>query len=497
MERLALKKIIYINDEVKPFSRKYIAAKLKSIDIIQLNHTEKQELDFYKEEYAYELQADSERWFLYSYSDSLFQLRVSPAAGYGISTTGEYSGHIRWPGLSIYAAYGNSIGAFFDYKDIGEFGKNVDRNKELTPLTGHFVKDAPNGIEFSDTRGGLTYDFQWGSLALLKDHTIWGHGRSGSMILSDKAASFPQVRLQLNPVPWLRFNYIHGWLNSLVLDSSSFYYNNTASREPFLRQDYVNKYIAANILTISPANYLDLSIGNSFVYSGNLRPEMFIPFIYYKVMDHNTGRGETGDGNGQIFFDAAVKYPATFQFYSTLMIDLLEVRELLKGNLYNSRFGYTAGFRKVDLFIDNLSAAFEYSKSNPFLYENKDQTSTYKHIDYSLGHWMGENADHLKIQFDYILLRGLRFALYAERLRKGGLNDILGAYKERVYVPFLSGALRKDYRYGLKVSYEIFHDLFVRTEYEFSYVTDEDKSRTPLYLPGKKHNFFVLVNYGL
>lgn len=499
LERLSLKRIIYLTDEVKPFSRNYITKKLKEIYSQQtaLNMIERQELEFYKKEYAYESGENAERWFLYGYSDSLFRLRVSPVLGYGISGTGGSSGHTRWGGVNVYGSYGKSIGAFFEFKDVGEFGQNIDKEKLVTPAAGHFKILVSNGIEFSDVRGGISYDFGWGGISLIKDYNWWGHSRYGSLILSDKAASFPQVRLTLNPLSWLRFSYVHGWLNSLVYDSSSFQYNNLENQRPFLRKEYVDKYFAGNFLTVSPFRWLDVSLGNSFVYSGSIRPEMFIPFMYYKVMDHNTGRGNIDDGNGQIFFDIAVKYPRTFQFYSSLLIDVLEVREILKGNMYTSWFGYSAGFRKADLLIDNLSVSLEYSKTNPNVYENKDETVTYKHLNYPLGHWMGQNADHLRLQFDYVLMRGLKLAVYGERLRKGGLRDISEVYDEPVYTPFLFGDVRKDFRYGINAGYEPVHDLFIRAEYEYSDVSDEDISRTPEFMFGKKHSYLLMITYGL
>lgn len=501
LERLALKKVISLNDEVKPFSRKYIAEQILKAEAQpdELNKVEKEELKFYKKEYAFELglSSDSERYFMYSYSDSLFRLRFSPVGGYGISGIDNNSGHTRWVGVNVYVSYSDKFGAGFVYKDIGEFGDNVDREKRLSPAPGYSTKNSQNGIEFSDVRGNMSYDFDWGSVSIIKDYANWGHSRFGSVILSDKAPSFPQLRLQFNPVPWMKFSYIHGWLNSNVLDSTEFYYNQFESREPFLRRTYVDKYFAGNILTVSPVSWLDVSLGNTFVYSGSLRPEMFIPFMYYKAMDHNTGRGDVDDGNGQIFFDVAVKHPKFYQFYSSLLIDVLETREILDGNWYTSWFGYSAGMRRTDLFIDNLSVALEYSKTNPWVYENKDESVTYKHLDYPLGHWIGQNADHLRIQVDYIFIRGLKFSAYADRFRKGGMNDIVEAYKDRKNLPFLYGTLRKDFRYGVKASYEILHDLFVKAEYEYSNITDQDKTRTQTFMSGHKNSFMLLVNYGL
>ena len=99
LERMDIKGIIKINDEARPFSRKYVAEKLIEVEENLINtkavfsKVDINELEFYKAEYFFERNQinvfsqsslKNERWFLYSYSDSLFNLKVSPVVGYGI-----------------------------------------------------------------------------------------------------------------------------------------------------------------------------------------------------------------------------------------------------------------------------------------------------------------------------------------------------------------------------------------------------------------------------
>ena len=294
LQRLSLKKVIEYHSEVKPIARKKIADFLKeaSLKKDQLNSVELKELDWLFEEYAYELNSLSrldgvktdsvkQRWFLYSYSDSLFSVKVSPFAGYGVSTTGKYSGHTRWWGGEMFSTYSNWFGASFSFKDIGEFGDNVDKEKNFSPDPALPYKYAPDGIEASDIRASISFNWSWGSVSLAKDYLKWGNGNFGQLILSEKSPPFTFIRLDLHPTSWLRFYFIHGWLNSLVYDSSSFSYNHAESIKPFLRKDYINKYIAANLLSVTPLDWLDVSFGNSIIYSGKLRPEFFIPFFFF------------------------------------------------------------------------------------------------------------------------------------------------------------------------------------------------------------------------
>ena len=499
--RLSIKKIISIDDEVKPFARKYIAEKLSLLDQRReyLNDLEEEELDWYMAEYGNELNLtkDDTRWFLFNHSDSLFSISLSPIAGYGISSTGSSIGHSRWWGASVYSSYKNWFGAALSLRDKGEYGDNVDINKDFSPTRGAWYKSAPNGIEYSDVIGSISLNWDWGTVSLIKDYFQWGHGKYGQLILSDKAPSFPRIDFSIKPVDWLRFSYIHGWLNSLVLDSSRFYYTYPLSEFPRLRQNYINKYIAANMLTISPNDWMDISLGNSIVYSGDMRPEFFIPFMFFKFLDHNTGRGDIEDGNGQMYFDVSVKYPESYHFYSTVFIDVTEIRNVLNGDFYNTWFGFTLGVEKADLLAPNLDASLELTHISPWVYEHKDETTTYKHINYYLGHWLGQNSDQLRFQLNYKVLRGLNISAFVERIRKGGLLDIYYAYEAPLDLKFLYSPLRKDLNIGFTASYEYLHDLIFKLDYHHSQVSDDQTGRTPVFLLGEKENFFLQIYYGL
>ena len=158
-----------------------------------------------------------------SYSDSLFNVKFSPIAGYGLSSTGDKSGHTRWVGLSTFGTYSDWFGFSFDIRDKGEFGSNVDRNKYFSPLRVRGTKAHQMELNIAMQKEVLILTGSWGQVSLIKDYIQWGHGKFGQLILSDKAPSYPQIRLQIKPVDWLRFSYMHGWLSSLVYDSAYFY----------------------------------------------------------------------------------------------------------------------------------------------------------------------------------------------------------------------------------------------------------------------------------
>ncbi len=478
LERSSIRQMITLNEAVKPYSRLHITRKLLELDEDRgyLTNFEKEELDFYLQEYKYEInqlrpeqrdeynQQNNSRWFLYSYEDSLFNLKLSPIVGYGISSIGIKSGHSRWIGASVFSSYSDLLGLNFSIRDKGEFGSYIDKDKNFSSISGAWYKNAPNGIEYSELRGEISLDWKWGDFSLAKEDIQWGHGKFGQLILSSKPPSYPHIRLSITPVSWLRLNYIHGWLNSLVKDSAHFYYTYPGQISQQLVESYIPKHIAANLITVSPLTWLDISVGNAVIYSGNVRPEFLIPFMFYKFLDHNTGRGSVNDANGMMYLDVSAKFPRNFKFYSTVFIDVTEIRNILSNDYKNTWFSFTFGNKSIDLIIDNLDITVEYTRLNPWVYEHKDEVTSYKHINYYLGHWLGQNADQFRVQLNYQLLRGLKFKIFVELIRKGGLDEIYFAYKgiDNKNLPFLYSPLRKDRRFGLDITYEYRHSLILQ-----------------------------------
>ena len=71
------------------------------------------------------------------------------------------------------------------------------------------------------------------------------------------------------------------------------------------REVYRPKYIAANMFTFTPWKRLNISVGNSIVYSDmNVHPAYLIPVLFYKSVDHTLNQG-IDNQNSQMFFDVS------------------------------------------------------------------------------------------------------------------------------------------------------------------------------------------------
>jgi len=502
LDRLNVKGIISLDSEVKPYTRAYIGSKLLELrdKTYQLGKIENEELTWHLREYREELNLDDveKRIVLYRYSDKNFNLSLSPIAGYGLTNFADKSGHNRSVGIKTFISYSDWFGGQLNMSDNGQFGDNVDKIKQLSPERGRDPISVSNGIEFSDVRTQINLSQGWASLSFNKDYQEWGNAYFGNLILSDKAPSYPNFRIELKPVKWLRFYYTFGWVHSGIIDSSSIITFSTTADNLGTFEQFINKYHVANMLTVSPWDFVDISFGNSIIFAGNFRPEMMLPFNFFKYMDRDVGKKSQQDGNGQLFFDVAVRYPQKYKFYTTFFLDVTEIRNILEGDFWNTWFGFTVGGKRAGLLLDDLDLTLEYTRVNPWVYEHKLDLTNYKHLNYSLGHWIGQNADQLRIQFNYQLLRGLKTELFVESFRKGKLGDVLSeAYQDKEVEPFLYGERRTETKIGFNVVYEPIHELFIRLNYKYSDINDELISRTPDFMLGCNHGFGVSVVYGI
>ena len=522
LDRMAQKGLIVFNDNIRPVSRKYIAEKLYELQKTEvgsqesgegMSHLEKEELDFYLKDYGFELTNDSlfvkrstltnyrllnydpyGRWRLFSYSDNLFKINVSPILGIEIGKNDGAKQTHTWNGVSLYGYLTDKIGFSFDFRDNDESGDNVDRTKSFTPETGVVIeKKSNNSIQYSEVHANISTDWSWGDFTIGKDFLNWGYGESGLLVLSDKAPSFPFIRLDLHPTKWFRFNYIHAWLNSDIIDSAASY---STYRTGVIRDIFRNKYLASHTLTLTPVHGLDISLGESIVYSDKLQISYLIPIMFFRLADHYLSNGNNNAGsNSQFFLGISSRNQVkNTHLYGTWFVDEFTLSGAFNPQKQRNQFGFTMGGSVTDLPINNLTTTVEYTKIYPFVYTHYIPTQTYESSSYLMGHWMGNNADLIYGSLNYRFIRGLQATLWAEYIRKGDAGVESQQYQQP-QPPFLFG-LRNNYTWwGFDIKYEIMHELFLRGKFQSSLVSSEQSNGS--FIDTKTNEFLMSLYYGL
>ena len=348
-------------------------------------------------------------------------------------------------------------------------------------------------MEYSEINAVIATDWSWGSFAVGKGFHEWGYGESGLLVLSQKPPSYGFIRLDIKPVDWLRFNYMHGWLSSGVPDSNSFFYNDSGT----ISFSFKDKFIATHSIIVTPVSGLDLSVGESIIYDDKLELLYLMPIMFFRLADYQlSNQLNAAGGNAQFFFGVSSKGQIkNTHLYGTLFIDEITLSGLFDSHKQRNQFGFTLGGSVTDLPLENLTATIEYTKIYPFVYKHYIQTKDYQSSGYSLGHWMGHNADLIYASLNYRLMRGLQATVWGQYIRKGEDGNVQQQYNIQPQPPFLFG-LRKNYSYlGAEIKYEYTHELFAKLNFQ---TTNSSIQQDDLSFVDKRLNeFYFSVYYGL
>jgi len=526
LDELASLQIIEINSAVKPYSRLFIASRLNEANEKrdQMNPRQLKELDFYLTDFGKELTAfanasvvngregmtalgrdgvkalrlygfkaysstDSTRKWrrdLFYYKDSLFSITINPILGGEIFTN---SSGKAW--------YARNFGEARAYVQHWGFYASLRDNHEkplqglpqyLTKREGGHIK---GGTDWSEMQGGITWSWKWGYTGFMKDRQQWGNNYNGANIFGGNNPTFFQLRLNIKPVKWFEFNYFHGWLNSMVVDSSRSYWISNSYGTSY-REVYHKKYIAANMFTFTPVRNLNISAGNSIVYTDkHFNPVYLFPLFFYKSVDHSYTSG-VDNMNSQTFVDISSRNIKHLHLYVTLFIDELSTARFTKDDEWNF-VSWKTGFRLSNYPVQNLSFTTEFTYSYPLTYQHFVPTLTFETQDFNLGHYLRDNSREWYVALDYKPLRTLNFGIWYTDAIRGPDYDELGG--SRVGNPPLASVEWHTKSAGVKASYQVVNDLYVWIHFSRSNVTGDERW-SPEYFYGNKNTLNLGVTFG-
>ena len=487
LEELASIKLIQLNSAVLPLSRKEIYNLLEQAgtDSTKLNKRQYKELKFYKQEFSkdgpghhgidylfkgvkkgdmFPLKKRTKNYDLFHYKDSLFNITVnSRFGGEGWWTNGELYFE-RVAGAQI---YGNITEYFTFYADIRDYHPSV-KLSDGTYLNQRLGANYKSDLDFSEMRGGIAASTKWGYLGIVKDHVKWGSSYNGSNIFSGRTPSFPMIKLHLNPVKWFSFDYIHAWLISDVIDSAASYPSGSVNRE-IMRP----KFLAANMFTVRPLKGLHFSFGNSVVYSDQFNAVYLIPFLFYKSVDHtlnSTGVGNNLRGqNSQMFINLVSRQIKYLQLYTSVFVDEIKLSTIFKPSKSRNHVSWKAGFRFTSPGKVNASLIFEYTRNQPFTYQHFISTTTFESNSYSLGHYLGTNAEEYHVAIVYKPISRLRIKTVYTLVMKGE-TPVYSNGSDGEGFGLIEREIFKRHEVNCEVSYQVAHN--ISTGFSYRYLTE-------------------------
>lgn len=495
LDELASQKIIDINSAIKPYSRIFIAQKLKEAKSKEelLNKRQIADLDFYLKDYNKELMPNKQfkkRLDLFYYKDSLFTLSVNPILGinYLMNDSGKY--YHRWSGGELFSYIGKNWGIYASLRDNHE--------TESFAMPNYFTQDMGRGpksterggVDYSEMRGGLTYSNNWLTIALVKDHFVWGNNYHGSNIFSGRTPSFATLKLNIHPVKWFDFNYVHGWLASMVVDSLKTYTYSNGNRLV-----YRQKSLSANMLTFTPLKKLNVSIGNSIIYSDMNNIAYAIPFFFYKSLDHSNVTSNYGGSNAQMFFDISSRQIKYVHLYTSFFIDEISIARMKTDTAQSNFISGKVGMGISNL-IPNVTLIAEYTHSNPIVYKHFISTTTFESSNYNLGHYLRDNSRELFLCVKAKPIKKLQIEFSYIKAEHGKDYDYTGKNRTGLGLPFIDSVAWKNESIGAKVTYQMINDGFVFFEYTNSNTSGNVEKFTPYFLRGRMKTIVIGLNFG-
>jgi hypothetical protein len=474
--------LVDYKDAAKPLSRMTLAKMLKVLEpqLKEMTRVERESYEFFVTEFKYELlklandpQPSELRWHLLSYdlTDGHANLDIK----YKLSSTSEQgkSHTLRSQGLTMYGYAFNDVGFSFQWIDNLERGDNINFDKTNTPDQGITLKTKleSNTLEYNTINAQLSWKIGAFDFSIEKAPNVWGYGKSGGIILSEKAPSFPQIKMRVPLSNNIDFIYIHGELNSNVIDSSRSY--TVTYTHPFysaIREVDHSKYIAAHMIEFSLFNGVDMSLGESVIYSD--RGPLFIyliPVMFFKAAEHYNRDAD----NTQIFGTLDLNVIRNINFTFSLFLDELNTDQLFDPDKSRRQLAFSSGLRLYDIPINNMELYVEYTRANPWVYNHKYPATTFTNNGYDLGSWIGQNADDLYWEALYTPLRQLKIGLTYEVYRKGGASSIYDQYQaDGGKLPFLFGLWHQEHSAGIFVKYQPLRDIFFDFRGKFRSVQD-------------------------
>ena len=501
LSRMAQKGHIELNDVILPISRATILEHLDTLQTRQLSAIEKKELSFYLQEFNSSrstlvprplspvpeataaplvprplslvpsdpsslslLKRDPYgRFRAFGVNTKDFKLFIDPIIG-AQQTVGEPSQYRALSnGVNLWGQAGR-IGFQLYYRDYGLTGsglKLLNRENPNTAFIELFNVD-PNKLNHNEVKAHISYAWKNGSVSLGKDHLLWGYGESGKIVLSDRAPSFPYLRLDYKPLKWMSFNYTHAWLNSNIVDTNRTYRTGTSGVVGDVRIRYIPKFMATHSITFLPRKGISLSIGESMVYSDKLDIGFLIPVMFFKPYDNNRSNYVINAGsNAQFFFQASARnLVKNTHFYSTVFIDEIRLSKIFDTQKSRNQLGITAGMSVTDVLLPYLTLGAEYTRVNPFVYNNLIPAQTYAQYNYPLGDWMGNNFDRIAFSIKYTPIPKLRLEGRVQKIRKGGAGSLVQQYQSAIQPPFLFDFQKNRTDLHLNVQYEWLNNLY-------------------------------------
>jgi len=519
LDELLTDGVIVHQTAVRPYSRLQVAQMLleaQSRDSL-LNKRQRDDLNFYLNAFALERDTVPNNYvqytdhqtynlslanpqFSYITKNKLFKMSIEPILGMELYASTKGAIIKRWWGADLKMDIAHHVSIWGSLRDVSYNGKVALRSKYfpdnaakmdgakltkpgfLNNEPGVQYKEADYGGDFSDSKGGISLYAWFGSISLQRENIRWGDSYHCSNILSGRNPAVPMLSIQLTPCKWFQFDYFHAWLISNVVDSTRYYVENNTAGGTEREYRPHNKFMAANMFTFTPIKYISFAFGNSIVYAEkNVQAAYFIPFAFYKSLDHLLTKGLSIENqNSQAFFTLTVRPVDHLKLYGSFYLDEFKFSRLKKSNAEKNPVSYMVGFDWSGWPVKGLSLKGEFMRSYIACYTHSIDALTWESNSYNMGHYMGDNAQSIYAEVSYRPIKGMVIKLsytddtkynsyaYLRVYRSGGTIIRDGGISETLSQKPFSKAIFRNSIIALDGFYEVHPNMFLHINLSYN-----------------------------
>jgi hypothetical protein len=247
------------------------------------------------------------------------------------------------------------------------------------PGAGRFNSYKNTGWDFSDARGGITFnaakylDFQFAY-----DRNFIGNGYR-SLFLSDFGSNY--LFLKINTRVW-KLNY-----QNIFMEVNPQFPRAVRNADVLLDK----KYAAIHHLSVNATKWLNVGLFEAVIF-GRKNDFDFLylnPVIFLRTAEKQNNSPD----NGFVGFDFKANVLKRAQLYGQVLFDELVIKELKAGNgWWGNKFAVQLGGKYIDVFgVKNLDVQGELNMVRPFTYSHNDSSANYGHYNQPLAHPLGAN----------------------------------------------------------------------------------------------------------
>lgn len=270
------------------------------------------------------------------------------------------------------------------------YANKIDSNNTI-PLWGRFFKRQDNLIIQPLVTGILSYvpkKYLWFDLGI--DKQFVGDGYR-SLLLSDNAAPYPFLKLNLNIWKMRYFSFVA--------------YLKDIDNKEFSTKLY-DKYGVFHYLSVNLTKRLSFGIFESVIWNGQdstmkrgLDPAYLNPIIFFRPVEYSMHSPDNASMGGNIHL---LLWNKTL-IYSQLFLDDLMVKELFsQSGWWGNKYGIQIGLKCYNtLNINKLFSQFEYNTVRPYTYAHSSSLNNYGNIYSPLAHPFGANFKEFITQLKY------------------------------------------------------------------------------------------------